>query len=116
LLGALLAPQILFEKPELFTNYIMVSPSLWWNNESLLTAEPKFQKKDLTQHTSIYVGVGNEGKLMKDDAERLISILQKDHQKNLIIHFQYFPNENHGTILHRAVYTAFECFNNDKAK
>ncbi|HET7117627.1 MAG TPA: alpha/beta hydrolase-fold protein [Hanamia sp.] len=112
-LGALLATQILFEKPELFTNYIIVSPSLWWNNESLLTTEPKFQKKDFTQNTSIYVAVGNEGKIMRDDAEKLISILQKDHQKNLLIHFQYFPDENHGTILHRAVYAAFECFSKD---
>lgn len=112
-LGGLLASQILFEKPGLFTKYIIISPSLWWKNESLLSEEPEFQKRDFTQHTSIYVAVGNEGKIMKGDAGKLISILQKDHQKNLLIHFRYFPGENHGTILHRAVYAAFECFDKD---
>ena len=112
-LGGLLATQILFEKPELFTSYIIISPSLWWNNESLLSTKPKFQKNDFVQHTSIFIAVGNEGKIMKDDAEKLTGILQKDHQKNLLIHFQYLPGENHGTILHRAVYAAFECFSKD---
>jgi hypothetical protein len=115
-LGGLLATEILFEKPGLFANYVIVSPSLWWNNESLLSAEPEFRKKDFTQHTSVYIGVGNEGKIMKEDAEKLLSILQKDHSKNLLIHFQYFPDENHGTILHRAVYAAFECFNKKNKK
>jgi hypothetical protein len=115
-LGGLLATEILFEKPGLFANYVIVSPSLWWNNESLLSAEPEFRKKDFTQHTSVYIGVGNEGKIMKEDAEKLLSILQKDHSKNLLIHFQYFPDENHGTILHRAVYAAFECFNKKNEK
>src|SRR6185437_3775981 len=35
--GGLLATQILLSKPQLFTKYIIVSPSLWWNNESLLS-------------------------------------------------------------------------------
>ena len=112
-LGGLLDTQILFEKPELFTNYIIVSPILWWNNESLLTTVSKFKNKDFIQRTSIYVAVGNEGKIMKGDAEKLISILQKNHQKNLLVHFRYFPGENHGAILHRAVYAAFEYFNKD---
>ena len=34
-LGGLFATEILFEKPEMFTNYLIVSPSLWWDNESL---------------------------------------------------------------------------------
>lgn len=33
-LGGLFATEILFEKPEMFTNYLIVSPSLWWDNES----------------------------------------------------------------------------------
>ncbi len=34
-LGGLLATEVLLKKPELFTHYFIISPSLWWDNESL---------------------------------------------------------------------------------
>jgi predicted alpha/beta superfamily hydrolase len=39
-LGGLLTTEILFKKPELFDNYIIVSPSLWWDDEKLLDEQP----------------------------------------------------------------------------
>lgn len=41
-LGGLLATEILFEKPNLFNNYVIVSPSLWWDDELLLKKNLKF--------------------------------------------------------------------------
>jgi len=35
-LGGLLATEILLKTPQLFTHYLIVSPSLWWDNGSLL--------------------------------------------------------------------------------
>ena len=40
-LGGLLATEILLKQPDLFDNYIIVSPSLWWDDESLLKLTPK---------------------------------------------------------------------------
>lgn len=107
-LGGLLATEILFKKPGLFTNYIIVSPSLWWNDESLLATEPKMLKPGINQ--SVYIAVGKEGKVMEEDAGKLSELLKKKEEKNLQVHFQYFPDENHATILHWAVYRAFEKF------
>lgn len=39
-LGGLLATEILVKKPELFNTYILISPSLWWDNGSLLISSP----------------------------------------------------------------------------
>lgn len=102
-LGGLLATEILFKKSTLFNQYIIVSPSLWWDNESLLALKPKVPKP-----VSVYIAVGNEEKIMVDDVHRLVSILKTDLPKGSAIHFQYFPHEDHATILHRAVYDAFE--------
>lgn len=107
-LGGLLATEILFKKPALFTRYIIVSPSLWWNNESLLSTKPILSNSSSVQPTSVYIAVGNEGKIMKNDAHRLVSILRSYSPKKSVIHLQYFPHEDHATILHRAVYKAFE--------
>lgn len=112
-LGGLLATEILFRNPGLFTRYVIVSPSLWWNNESLLQIKPFIDKDNLA---IINIAVGNEGKIMENDAQKLEQIV-KESRKNSVVHFEYFPHENHATILHRAVYNAFEYFNNEgKAK
>ena len=107
-LGGLLATEILFKKPELFNSYIIVSPSLWWNKESLLVNNPVVLKPEFKQPTSIYVAVGNEEKTMVADAKKLITLLKKRTDKKLQVSFQYFPDEDHATILHEAVYRAFK--------
>ena len=109
-LGGLLATEILFKNPGLFTRYIIVSPSLWWNNESLLQMKPLM---DRNNSAIVDIAVGNEGKIMENDAQKLEQML-KENRKNSKVHFEYFPQENHATILHRAVYKAFEYFNDEE--
>ncbi len=108
--GGLLATEILFKKPELFGRYVLVSPSFWWDNGSLLKVKPmKVNKK-----TEVYVSVGNEDAVMVQGAKDLYALLEKRKPEGLKSHFQYFPEEDHGTILHTAVYNAFKKFYNKK--
>ena len=106
-LGGLLATEILFKKPTLFTNYVIISPSMWWDNESLFKINPKFLQTDFLQKTKVFVGVGNEGKIMESDAKRLYHLLSKQN-KSIESHFYFFKESNHGDILHEAVYKAFQ--------
>lgn len=103
-LGGLLATEILFKKPNLFDNYIIVSPSIWWNNESILTIKPKkyFSKK------GIYISVGKEGKVMERTAKKLYDKLKLDKKENTKLFFKFLENQKHGDALHLAVYNAFE--------
>ncbi|MEP6700986.1 MAG: alpha/beta hydrolase-fold protein [Bacteroidota bacterium] len=107
-LGGLLATEILFKKPGLFTNYIIVSPSLWWDNESLLSISPIVLKPVFKQSTTVYLAVGKEGKIMEGDARKLVTILKKRTDRKLQVNLKYFPDEDHATILHLAVYRAFQ--------
>ena len=109
-LGGLLATEILFKKPNLFTHYIIVSPSLWWDNESLLTCKPVFLQPDFRQKTTVFVAVGKEGNVMETDARRLVELLKKVSANTIKTDFHYFADENHATIFHLAVYRAFERF------
>lgn len=103
-LGGLLATEILFNNPQLFDNYIIISPSLWWNNESLLAFKPKkYQSKK-----SIYIAVGKEGKVMERTAKELYDKLNKEKKNNTELFYQFFEKQNHGDALHLAVYNAFE--------
>jgi predicted alpha/beta superfamily hydrolase len=113
-LGGLLATEILFTKPRLFNKYIIVSPSLWWNNGWLLNQNPGILNDTFKQQTNIYIGVGKEGltptavpRVMEVDANLLAEKLRLSKNKNIKVFFDYLPQEDHATILHQAVYNAF---------
>lgn len=113
-LGGLLETEILLKKPTLFNKYIIVSPSLWWNNGSLLNQDSVIFQQSFTQPTTIYIAVGKEGltpteiaRVMEVDANLLAERIKASKNKNIKVHFEYFPGENHATILHPAVSNSF---------
>jgi predicted alpha/beta superfamily hydrolase len=103
-LGGLLATEILFKQPALFDNYIIVSPSLWWDDERLLNAEiPSFATEK-----AIYIAGGKEGAVMERTAKALFHKLKAQQPPNTQLHYEFFPDKTHGDALHQAVYQAFE--------
>jgi uncharacterized protein len=112
-LGGLLATEILFKKPTLFNNYIIISPSLWWDNGSLLNQNADILKDTFLQKTGIYIGVGKEGltptaipRVMEVDANLLADKIRNTKSKTVHVVFDYLPQEDHATIMHQAVFNA----------
>lgn len=112
-LGGLLATEILFKKPALFNKYIIVSPSIWWDNASLLNLKPAVLQKTFNQKTDIYIGVGKEGlaptqipHVMEVDANLLAEKIRSSESKNVNVYFDYLPEEDHATVTHQAVFNA----------
>lgn len=103
-LGGLLATEILFKHPGLFQNYLIVSPSLWWDNESLFGELNGIYSKVFAGNQHVLISVGQEGKVMVDDAQKLSKLLKKYTPFSKNISYRYFPEENHLTILHNAIY------------
>ncbi len=111
-LGGLLATEILLKKPYLFNKYVIISPSLWWDDGSLL----KYAPQTLSVHQKqigVYIGVGKEGlapstipHVMEVDANLLVEKLRKLDNKNLQVHYDFLPAEDHATITHQAVFNA----------
>ncbi len=110
-LGGLLATEILWKYPETFTTYIIVSPSLWWDDNSLLS----LQRANIDTTKEVFIGVGKEGPIMESAAFALTSILQQD--QHIKTHFKYLEELDHSNILHQAVYEAFKAFSHkDKTR
>lgn len=107
-LGGLLATEILLKKPTLFNSYLIVSPSLWWDNESLLSAAPALLQKMPDSNIRVFIAVGAEGKQMEEDAKKLSSLLTGSGKKGIHSTLEYMPAENHLTILHNAAYKGLE--------
>ena len=114
-LGGLLATEILFKKPKLFNHYLIISPSLWWDNGSLLSLNPTLLQEPSQQTTSIYIGVGKEGltpteipRVMEVDANLLADKIKENKSKNVNVYFDYLPQEDHATVMHQAVLNSFK--------
>lgn len=110
-LGGLLSTEILYTKPQLFNQYLIVSPSLWWNAEYLLKGSPAILKASYANKTEVVAAVGNEGKIMKGDAKTLYKQLKKSKSTSLETYFKFLGNKNHATIMHEAILNGFEAFN-----
>ena len=111
--GGLLATEILIKKPKLFNKYIIISPSLWWDNGSLLNGKSEIYQENFQENTDIYIGVGKEGlapteipHVMEVDANLLAEKLKSTKSKHVKVHFDYLPEEDHATITHQAIFNA----------
>ncbi|HEY1040182.1 MAG TPA: alpha/beta hydrolase-fold protein [Bacteroidia bacterium] len=120
-LGGLFATEILFKKPALFNKYIIISPSLWWDNGSLLNYTPKILDSTFAQPICVYIGVGKEGltptkipRVMEVDANLLAEKIQSGKGKNVKCYFDYLPGEDHATIGHQAIYNALRLMSSKK--
>ncbi|WP_042721237.1 alpha/beta hydrolase [Flavobacterium sp. B17] len=104
-LGGLLATEILLKKPEMFTHYFIISPSLWWDDESLLKQAGQLLTKIPDTKKFIYISVGKgEHPVMVKDAEDLYDVLKKSNKKNWTVEYKMMETDNHATILHRSLY------------
>jgi predicted alpha/beta superfamily hydrolase len=122
-LGGLLASEILLKRPTLFQQYIIISPSIWWDNASLLLLSSPILGANFAQPTTVYIGVGKEGlaptatpHVMEVDANLLAEKLKASKSPQLTVHFDYLPQEDHATITHQAVFNALRLLHSVKGK
>ncbi len=137
--GGLFTIYTLLNAPELFANYISIDPSLYWDNQKLLTeAEIVFAKKRFTGK-SLHLSLGGQlhpqdpnvtiDNVMEDTSEftefsrsniQFRQILEEtDH--NMEYKWQFYPNDLHGTITNPAIkdgllslFTWYQMENTDK--
>lgn len=107
-LAGLLTAEILLKSPTMFTDYIIISPSLWWGEHALLDNAERLLKTNLSKKVNVYIGAPNkdEDMMMYHQAESLYQRLKSTENINAI--FDYIPDEIHATVIHQAVYNAFK--------
>ena len=97
-LAGLFACEVLLKKPALFNNYLIISPSLWWDNGSLLKGKHALSATVPAVKTNVYIGVGKEGlaptpepHVMEVDANILADQIKQLNNPNIQLHFDYYP-------------------------
>lgn len=108
-LGGLLASEIVLKNPELFDRYYIVSPSLWWGEESLLKDADNLISQHNYSGKYIHISVGkNEDKIMVREAKALYKKLKPLSKKGVFVGLNVLKGHNHATVLHQAIYDALK--------
>ena len=109
-LGGLLATEVLFTRPELFDDYMLIGPSLWWNDGALAAGAEAWVKAHRDLHKRVFIASAGNEDMMKEQVGQVVDALRKYGGPSLQSWYEYFPKETHATLLHRAVYKGFERF------
>ena len=102
-LGGLLVSEILIKKPHMFDNYIIISPTLRWDNASLLHLEPV----NCLSKKTVFIGVGKEARIKEQSAKEMYEKFKNLNRQNFTIYYEYFDELDQSNILHIGVYKAF---------
>lgn len=108
--GGLFAINTLIHHPDLFTNYIAIDPSLWWDNQKMLKNASLIFNSDKLNKKSLYIAIANtmaEGMDLKSVAKdttattvHVRSILKfedfiKDSESGLSFESKFYPTDDH---------------------
>jgi len=103
--GGLFSFYSIQQKPILFSNYIIISPSIWWNNSELLKMELFYAFEQSKTSNSIYLCYGDsESKLISKSNTEVDIILSGLEKDNLDYKFKVFNETNHNSILPQGIY------------
>lgn len=94
--------------PSSFTDYIAVSPSLWWDDQAASKAAAARLAAHDDVERSLYITMADEGGTMQAGLARLLDALEEDAPAGLDwIYVDRSQTETHSTIFHPAALDAF---------
>lgn len=105
--GGLFGVYVFLNHPETFNKYIIVSPSLWYDNYLLLKTAKNKQTFSVNKHIQLTLIIGeneNDGDYkMVDDIKVLNDIINKKIHKNLINTLNIMSQMDHDTVFPSAL-------------
>ena len=107
-MGGLLATEVLFKHPQLFDDYLIISPSLWWDQQSMINEAANYLSSSDLSAKRVFISLGEEHPVMHEVADKLAAALRASGPSDLEVIYQPLLEEDHATILHRAIYLGFE--------
>lgn len=107
--GGLFGTYVLLTQPELFQRYILVSPSLWYDNKMIFTVAKAYANKNKTLPARVFFAIGEHenqpglGRTMVVDLQELVRRLREQQYSHLELTHQVFPDETHNSVFPAAL-------------
>lgn len=103
-LGGLFAVHTFLNNPDAFSAYIASSPALWWNNNAAVRRTEAILAENPDRRGILFLSLGQEVTCMKEGITPMVKVLEKSPKSNLEWVFKKFPDENHESSPHLAIY------------
>ena len=100
-LGGLFGIHALLNHPELFDNYLLLSPSLWWNDQTTLKGA-RTNATIAAKGIQLYMATGEMEGHMADDQVEIAGLLEHMNTSDFEMKSEILDNETHRTIFGRA--------------
>lgn len=106
-LAGLFVADTFLRAPDLFTDYISVSPSLWWDNGWLIDNADAFLAAHPFEDRRLYITMANEGGPQQRRLDEWLDLLEQQAPDGLEwLYVDRTATEHHGSIFHTAALDA----------
>jgi predicted alpha/beta superfamily hydrolase len=105
-LAGLFAIETLIVQPELFDTYIAFDPSLWWNDERLVSEGSRRLQSRPVRRKVLWIATSDEPGIVAP-TQRFVAALEATSTDGLQWRYVPTPAEKHSTIYHPAALQAF---------
>lgn len=95
---------LLFRETGLFSSYVIVSPSLWWDNQVVFQYESEYRESHADLPARVYFAAGEaDGPNILRGLDRMSQVLSGRQYRGLEFRVRLFPEETHRTVFPLAV-------------
>lgn len=99
--------RMLFDQPELFSKWLLASPSIWWDSRAILRWESDWADSHDDLNATVFVSVGGDEMAgeyaMADNVAELVSRLQERSYAGLTLHHKVLSGETHFSTIGPAI-------------
>jgi predicted alpha/beta superfamily hydrolase len=102
--GGMLSSYILFTQSELFEGYIIIAPSLVWNNKSILKLETEYSSNHKELNKTVYIAYGSldDKDWVINPTDEFIQMIKMRNYQGLKFVPQIFEGETHISVFSTA--------------
>jgi uncharacterized protein len=104
--GGMFALEMLYTRPKLFSAWISVSPTVWWDDKYPLRRAKEFVFATPELRSTLILAVGKEVPQMNTTFDELKAFFAKKKPKGFEVHSFYFPDDDHTSVPIPAHYAA----------
>jgi uncharacterized protein len=125
-MGGLEAMNILLKHSEMFDYYAVIDPSMWWDDQKLLTESKKILASKTFENRALFLSVANPkgldmnvSQIKTDTSEKtalirpsltLVDYISQNKQNKLRFDWKYYKDYDHMTVPAPAIYDALKFF------
>lgn len=104
--GGLFGFHALMKHTDVFTNYILLSPSEWWNKSELLE---EFATMNTERKVRMCIALGGkESGMLMNAVNMLVDDLRTKHADTIDLKFMMYENATHNSVLPQGIYDSVE--------